>query len=216
MIGAHVQNLTAGQGTTTDANGLFNMPVQPGDTLLISHVGYQRLGWVASENWLREDVVEFFLPIDTIYLREVVIGVLPEYERFKQLIIETQPEDTFEIFGYAQIDFASLPPIVTDEDVQGELTLIGVAFDPEGLTKKGREKRKFEKMMDRKGTVDKANSKFTREWVAEATKLSGDQLTSFIAYCKFTPEYLAETTMYLIHEKMMVLLDDFMSEQSEG
>ena len=48
------------------------------------------------------------------------------------------------------------------------------------------------------------------------TSLEGDELTSFIAYCKFTPEYIAETYIYFIHEKMMALLDDFPDEQAEG
>ncbi len=105
--------------------------------------------------------------------------------------------------------------MVTEEDLQKGPTL-GFRFNMDGLTKKGKERKKLKKILERKGTVFKAQSKFNREWVAKETKLAGDQLTSFIAYCNFTPEFLAETTLYVIHEKMMAKLNDFMAEVSEG
>ena len=44
------------------------------------------------------------------------------------------------------------------------------------------------------------------------TDLSGEELTNFIAYCKFSIDYLVETTVYDIHLKMMALLVDFKAE----
>lgn len=216
VIGSHIRNLATGRATSSNHEGLFTISAKVGDTLLFSNIGYQRLGWVAEENWFDESRVEFFMSPDTIMLQEVVIGKLPEYDHFKQLIIETQPVDTdLEIFGLAAIPMDV--PVATEADMQRTTGLsMGFTFDMDGLTKRGKEKRKLEKILERKGITQKAQSKFNRDWVAKETQLSGDKLTSFIAYCDFTPEYLTKTTLYAIHEKMMALLSDFMTGYSEG
>ncbi|MEQ9406060.1 MAG: carboxypeptidase-like regulatory domain-containing protein [Cyclobacteriaceae bacterium] len=217
LIGAHIQNLTSDKLAISDGSGRFKIPVQISDTLMISFTGYQLLGWVVEQSWFEKDEVEFLISTDTIYLQEVVVGVLPDYDRFKQLILETDPPDTFEIYGMASLPPFGPPPI-TEKDLQNPVfgPSMGITFDVEGLTKKGKEKRKMQDILKDKPLMDKAYGKFNREWVAESTRLEGDELTSFIAYCKFTPEYLAKTPLYLIHEKMMALLQDFEAEGSEG
>ncbi len=74
----------------------------------------------------------------------------------------------------------------------------------------------MQEILQSKRKTNLANQKFNREWVAEMTKLEGDELTEFISYCKFSIDYLAETTVYEIHNKMMALLDDFNSERDES
>ena len=61
-------------------------------------------------------------------------------------------------------------------------------------------------------TTSTAYLKFTREWVGENTKLEGDKLTSFIAYCDFSVEYLASATLFDIHQRMMAILPEFLEE----
>lgn len=215
LIGAHIKNLASGSATSSNHEGVFSIPAQVGDTLLFSFIGYQLLGWTVKEEWFDQNLVTFELSPDTIYLAEVVIGKLPEYDRFKQLIIETQPVDTaFEIFGLAAIPM-DVPPAVTEADMQKGPSL-GFTFDMGGMTKRGKEKKKMMQILERKGMIQKAESKFSREWVSQETRLEGDQLTSFIAYCKFTPEFLSETSLFVIYEKMMGLLQNFEAEYSEG
>lgn len=217
VIGSHIRNLATGKATTSNHEGFFTLSVEEGDTLLFSHIGYQQLGWVAKRDWFEQERVEFHMQPDTIMLPEVVIGKLPTYDHFKQLIIDTQPADTtFEIFGLAAIPM-NVSPAVTEADMQRSTgPTIGFRFDTDALTKKGKEKKELTKLLERKGLLQKAHSKFNRAWVAEETRLEGDQLTSFIVYCNFSPEYLAETTLFVIHEKMMAKLIDFMAEFSEG
>ena len=218
LIGAHVQNLTSHKLTIVDEFGEFRMPVQLGDTLRISSVGYQVLGWIAEDSWFSENFVEFLLPIDTIYLQEVVIGEFPEYSRFKQIIVDTQPKDTqFWYHGVAQ-------PVMKEFNVLEKKALNNpiymathpISFLHNSFSKKAKEQRKMQQINKRKNIVNQARSKFTREWVAEVTQLEGDELTEFIAYCNFTPEYIAETYLYFIHERMMALLDDFLEEKDKG
>ena len=64
-------------------------------------------------------------------------------------------------------------------------------------------------------TTTQAELKFSREWVSESTRLEGDKLTSFIAHCNFSPAYIAQTPLYMIHERMMELLPEFLKSYEE-
>ena len=218
IIGTHIRNLTSDKLAIADEYGKFRMPVQVGDTILLTHVGYQMLGWVAEVSWFSEERVQFLLPVDTIYLEEVVIGDFPEYERFKQIIVDTKAEDTsFWYHGVPKVEMEEYT-VLEKKQYLNPLFIAAhpISFLHHAISKKEKEKRKMQKILKRSSTVETANQKFTREWVGEMTKLEGEQLTSFISYCNFTPEYLADNLQYTIHERMMALLKDFLREESEG
>lgn len=218
MIGVHVQNIGAGSLTSTNPDGKFKMPAQPGDTLVISSVGHKTLAWIADSTWFLENEIEFLLPVNTIYLDEVVVGEFPEYERFKDLIIKEQPKDTtFEIFGVPQVVMDPYPQMEKSE----YLNPVFVFFHPvsaihHSVSKKEKEKRKMQQIRKTRFTTEKAQLKFTREWVGENTKLQGDKLTSFIAYCNFSEAYLASASQFAIYELMMDLLPKFLDEYEDG
>ena len=218
MIGTHVQNLTSGKLTVSDAYGKFRIPAIQGDTLLFTNVGYQLIGWIVEDSWFDGERVEFLLPIDTIFLEEVVIGDFPEYQRFKQLIEETQPEDTsLEVYGVEPVVITG-DKRLNEKYVKSPLMALThpIDFVYQNFSKREKEKRKYHKIQQQKQLVTSAQQKFSRDWVSEMTQLKGDQLTSFIAFCDFKPQYIAETPLYIIHEKMMALLGDFLDQESEG
>ncbi len=218
IIGTHIRNLSSDKLAIADEYGKFRLPVQVGDTLMLSNVGYQVLGWVAEESWFAEERVEFLLPVDTVYLEEVVIGEFPEYTRFKQMIVNAEVEDTS--FWYHGVPQPSMEEhtVLEKKEFTNPVFIAThpISFLHNAFSKKEKEKRKMQQISKNKHITTKARQKFTREWVGEMTKLQGDQLTDFIAFCKFTPKYIAETRLYIIHERMMALLDDFMVQQAEG
>ncbi len=218
LIGAHVLNISSDKLTVTNEEGAFRIPVQVGDTLVFSNVGYQTLGWVAKESWFNQEHVQFKLPTDTTYLDEVVVHDLPEYNRFKQLIVESRPEDTsFWYHGVPQPKMEEYT-VLEKKEFSNPLFIVNhpLSFFYHKFSKREKEKRKMQTIRKQHGMVSTANQKFTREWVGEMTELKGDQLTDFISFCNFTPEYIAKTPLYMIHEKMMGLLDDFMQRKSDG
>ena len=218
LIGAHIQNLSSQKLTFSNEYGEFRLPVQDGDTIMLSNVGYQILGWIVDPSWFKKDQIEFALPIDTVYLAEVVIGDFPEYERFKKLIIDTRPDDTS--FWYHGVP----RPVMKGYDLPEKKEFmhpVAIATHPitffyHAFNKKAKEQRKMQQINKRKNIINQSQQKFTREWVAEMTRLEGNDLTDFIAFCKFTPDYIATTPVYMIHEKMMALLGDFLNEGSSS
>lgn len=218
LIGVHIQNIDAGSLTSTNAEGKFKMPAQVGDTLVFSSVGHKTLAWIADSSWFNSEEIEFLLPVNTIYLDEVVVGEFPEYEQFKELVIKEQPQDTtFQIFGVPKVVMDPYPQMEKSE----YLNPIYAFFHPisaihHSVSKKEKEKRQMQHLRRTKHMREKAQLKFTREWVSDNTKLEGDKLTSFIAYCDFSEAYLASASEFAIYELMMDLLPKFLDEYEEG
>lgn len=204
MIAVHVQNINKELITYSNPQGEFRMPVELGDTIVLSSVGHKTLAWVAEEEWTQGK--EFLLPVNTIYLDEVVVGRLPTYLRFKDKIINTQAEDSsYVIPGIPRVVITETESLNGALSMRGPFSMLHNAF-----SKEAKEKKKVKALLGNKPLRDKAALKFTREWVSQTTQLKGDMLTSFIEYCDFTLEYIAETPQYIIHEDMMALLPEFL------
>ena len=218
MIGVHIQNINAGSLTSTNAEGKFKMPAQTGDTLVFSSVGHTTLAWIADSSWFHLQEIEFLLPVNTIYLEEVVVGEFPEYEQFKELIMQEQPTDTtLEIFGVPRVVMDPYPQMEKKEFLHpAHILLHPISTIHHSVSKKEKEKRKMQYLKKTKYQRNKARTNFTREWVSENTKLEGDKLTSFIEYCNFSEAYLATSSQFAIYELMMDLLPKFLEQYEEG
>ncbi|MEP1601238.1 carboxypeptidase-like regulatory domain-containing protein [Ekhidna sp.] len=219
MIGVHIRNLQAGLLTNTNPNGTFKIPVQPGDSLELTYVGYKSLTYVIP-NGERTEVIYFHLSPAATQLAEVEVNVFPEYWRFKQLIIDSQPIDSsLVVFGLDAIPLNAYDLPANETKVRPpdyHAPAIAISFDMGGLTKKGKEQKKLQKILAQKEMERVAYRKFSRDWVAAETELTGDELTDFIAFCKFTPKYLIETSLFDIHENMMALLEEFKEKKSDS
>ncbi len=217
IIGAHIRNTSAGLVTSTNVNGKFKIPVRAGDSLTITFVGYKTIKYYVKAN--TSDTLNFRLKQEVTQLSEVEVNVFPEYARFKDLILETQPKDTaFIVSGLSEIPLDAFPIPVNEQDITPPdyyAPSLAVGFDLGGLSKKGKEKKKFQKILAKQQMVRIAQRKFNREWVANATKLSGDELTDFIAFCDFSVEYLVDATVFDIHQRMMALLDEFQADKKK-
>ncbi|MFK7954103.1 MAG: hypothetical protein AB8B73_14740 [Ekhidna sp.] len=212
MVGVHIRNIDAGSVTSSNAYGKFKIPIQTGDTLILSSVGHQTLAWIVLEEWLRSEEREFLLPVNTIYLDEVVIGELPKYDRFKEMIMEAQPVDTsLQIFGVKPVVITG-DKRLEEANIKNPLYALTspIDFVYQNLSKREKEKRHHYRLVKSQYKRERVNIKFNREWVAEMTQLEGDKLTSFIAYCNFQAEYLAKTPLYMINERMTELMPEFL------
>jgi len=202
----YVRNTTAGLITNTDTEGDFRIPVQEGDTLVISYIGYETILQEINSDLLQNESTTFQLSAKTTFLDEVTITRFPEYQQFKQQLLATDPGDSsFEVYGVPKV-------VITQEDrlnaslaIRGPFSAVHNTF-----SKRAKEQKKVRKLLQNQEGRDKARTKFTRDWVSEMTRLEGDKLTSFIAYCNFSEKYLVETPEYVIHEDMMALLPKFL------
>ena len=94
--------------------------------------------------------------------------------------------------------------------------MVRIPFDLERFTKKGKEKKKLAEILEHERKWKLANEKFNREWVASISNLDGDELTSFIAFCDFSADYIIETHLIDIKNEVLALLDDFKSTDQKA
>lgn len=91
--GVHIFIPKTGRGTTSNMYGYFSMPVLPGDSVIISAVGYQRQYYKIPKNKKESFTVIVELAADTTYLPEIEIFPYPSEEDFKAAILALQLPD---------------------------------------------------------------------------------------------------------------------------
>ncbi|MEM6737083.1 MAG: hypothetical protein AAF620_13540 [Bacteroidota bacterium] len=216
LNGAHILNISSGYLCVSRPDGSFSIPALPVDTILITHVGFNKKKLIVGEKLFEQERL-FFLHRSTTTLEEVQVTVFPAYEDFKEIILKTEPIDSsIQIFGLDQVDYSQVffPQPPSTKDPENDISVGGgFRFDLEPLTRKGREIKKLKNLLEEKNKEEIAYKKFNREWVREQTSLRGDELNEFMVFCEFSNQYLIETPLYMIREKMMTLLDEFKSKR---
>lgn len=211
LVGAHVRNITVDKITVANTEGRFLLPAQPGDTLVISTVGFARLTHIVQlTNFMGE--LQLIMKSSVTNLNEVTIMSLPSLKQFKEMIMEEKVKDTAEFwyFGVAK----PKPKQYKMESGQVHKKFLFAVLQPTdflyyNLSKKEKEKRKYYQIQKHQDTKEFVEEKFTREWVAEQTGLEGEELTDFIAFCNFSYDYLNRFPLYVIREDMMEKLIQF-------
>ena len=87
LPGVHVYIPKAGRGVTTNAVGFFSLVVVPGDSIVISSVGYKRRHYIVEPS--DKEFVTIVVPMveDVTYLKEIVIVPYPTEEVFKEAVL---------------------------------------------------------------------------------------------------------------------------------
>lgn len=211
LIGTHVRNITTDKITVTSVEGRFALPAQPGDTLLLSNIGFAQLIHIVRVGNFAE-VPILLMKTSTTSLQELTVLSLPTLKQFKEMIMEEKVKDTAEFwyFGVAK----PKPKQYKMESGQVHKKFLFAVLQPTdflyyNLSKKEKEKRKYYQIQRGQDTKENAEEKFSREWVSEQTGLEGEDLTDFIALCNFSFDYLDRFPLYVIREDMMEKLKQF-------
>ena len=218
LHGAHIQNITSQQLAISAPNGTFSLLVSEGDSIIISYTGYQFHAFKVEAHHIAERQFISLMP-DQVILKDVVVTPFPEYWRFKELILETQPVDSSVHINLPKVDkYAFYDPRTASLDGDLGAPTVSIPFDLEKFTKKGKEKKKLKEILERERKWKSAQSRFNRDWVAKLSGLTGDELTDFIAFCNFTADHIIETSLTDLKNQVLVLLEEFRSglDSSDG
>ena len=212
--GAHIYNQKSKGLAISDPEGKFTIEANLEDVITISHVGYEPVH-LTVDSLLVSEIIYVSLSSNLIQLEEVRV-LFPTYEGFKEQVLAIDPEDpVYEVYGLDQVDYSkvSFPQPPSTKDPEEDISAgFGARFDLAPLTKKGREQEKLKKLLALGRKEQLAYSKFSREWVSSETNLHADELTDFMVFCGFSLDYLANTPLYVIRERMMTLLAEFRTE----
>lgn len=216
IIGAHVRNISSNKITVTNQDGAFQINGSSGDTLVITSMGFREIIVEVSTEWSEEKLL--FMRQGSVELNEISVFSIPPIEEFKEKIKETKvPDSSF--FWYYGVD---KPVMRGDKMAEGRIhkKLLYAVFQPTSflyynLSKAEKEKRAVHEIKSQAADVEKSEMKFTREWVAEHTGYLEDELTSFIGFCSYSPQYLAKTPLYLVMEDMLIKKKEFEKQKEK-
>jgi len=85
--GVHIYVPKAGRGTTSNGVGYFSMPVLPGDSVVISSLGFKRQTMIVPNSISDFVTVVVEMVEDVTYLQEVKIMAFPTEEVFKEAVL---------------------------------------------------------------------------------------------------------------------------------
>lgn len=209
---AHIRNYYKNTVIVANQEGAFIMPVQGGDTLLISRIGYTTLKYAVPKKE-PQGVSTIFLQPKTEELQEVVITKFPTEARFKEQLLGVElPEEK----GIA-LNLPPAPPY-SDPNSAGGVTLLSKNGLITGFANKFNDKergRQFKIRMENKETQDAfIATKFNKSIAQKITGLKDEhELNEFMKFCVLPEDFLYKANEYQIHEAVMGCFKEFVASR---
>lgn len=213
---SHIVNLSKSLGTVSDANGYFSIEVKLYDTLSISSVGYKSNVFVVDS--IRNSREIIYLVKDTTRLDSVTVSRFPSEDAFKRRILETETLDTSFWYHGLPKPGPRVDVTLSENYMSNPLIILSQPFSYfyYNFSKYEKERRKYHKITTRDRDCMQAYDKLDRFWVSELTGLTGDALTSFIAFCDFSIAYLCRTPEYILREELLAKHELFKNGIDQG
>lgn len=211
----HIWNESTRQSGFSDNYGEFSIKVRGQDTLVFTALGFFGKVIVVSASSLNQ-YVEVRLKPKIYEIGEVVVRRFRNYESFKYQVLNLDlPEGkTAELQAIINVT-STAAALEADRDraIEDKQEGFGSGFGYITPLGKGinREKAFKEKMSNLKKREQVIAAKFNRALVGDITRLEGDELTEFIAFCNFSEDYLFESDLYTITEALYARLNDYHS-----
>lgn len=218
----NVRNKSRNIFTVSDKNGIFSMSVGMSDTLVLSAIGFKDC-IIAAEDILQSGTDFFVINMQPIIyeLSEVTIFPFGTYEQFKQRVLSLKlppPVDYNKMLRLPKVEMSLIPPLYDYKVVYHPVYAINhpVSYFYKRFNREERAKINYYRFITEKWPVIEAvEKKYNGEIVARLTKLEGDSLLAFMAFCNFDRDYLYRTSEYDIGITILEKLKEFRKLSAE-
>lgn len=206
---AHIINIDGNNATISDSLGTFNLEIEPGDSLMITSVGYQTHYYQYDGPW--QKVVFKSIPMEEqVYaISEVRVTPWGTYREFRQKFLDLEMKtDAEKVHPLLWKDINREPKMKEEPlnpGIMSPITMIYNIFNDEIQSR-----RKLRQLQRRKPKEKILQDKFNREQVGALTGLEGKKLERFMEFCNFSEEYLLNTKEYFILERVKLRYEQFM------
>lgn len=191
LMGVNIININKVRGSITDANGYFEIDVQPTDTLHLTLLGFQSLRVKVTNDWIKNKVAKIFLTEKAIALEEVVIR-------------------PFNLTGYLEVDSKTIPVNqnyrysisgLNNGYEAGEYSpgafgkVLGSIFNPADMLynffgKKSTELKKLKEMKKDDTVRTLLESKFDRETLAVLLGIDKKEIPEILQRCNYSESFI--------------------------
>jgi hypothetical protein len=197
---AHVINTKQYRATISDSSGNFKIRIEPGDTVLITAIGYENKQYVYEGEY--QEVIFKAIPMaEKLYkIDKVEITPWGTYRDFKNKFISLDVENPRDAIHPRLWKELPEPPedlSPREPTILNPISLLYYTFSEEGKSL-----RKLKELEARKPIEDKIDEKYNREIVGNLTGLEGKELERFMKFCNFTEQYLLDKKKYTILKRV--------------
>ena len=209
----HVVNTGIGKGTVANMLGYFKMPIQIGDTLIISAIGFHRM---AIPSWGQFSSDSLYYPIrltpKSYQIKEIRVTRFGSYQRFikeaatMDLPISEEEKLQTKLHNYLKEGITDMKLVKTPAATGG------FAFGEDWFSKQNK-KIEAKKAENKKWKV--IFNKFSSETVTQLTGLKDAEAMAFMEYCNFTEGYLLTASDYEVHKNILDKFEEYSKLKDE-
>jgi hypothetical protein len=186
--------------------------MNPGDTLIITSIGYQQKKYRYLGEWKKVVFRSIPLKEEVYEISQIEITPWGTYNEFKRKFMSLDMETPRENLHPLIWDDLPPRPEKIDPIEPGIMNPVSMIYNI--FSKEGKERRKYMELTKHEKKERKIEAKFNRKNVGELTGLEGDKLDRFMDFCNFTDEYILDTKEYFILERVKKKYKQFMKLDS--
>lgn len=196
---AHIIDIQQQKGVVADTMGYFGIWVKPGDTLNISAIGFDYYEYRV-DGFIKDSTVRIGLQSRYYEIPEVSISYLGTYKQFEYKVVHLKLPDigindaAEKIFKHVDVQ----PDFVPSTSIFNPVSMFYSMF-----SKEAKDIHKYLKLRENQDVVDKARKSFNIDVVHNLTGLEGFEAREFMAFCKFTDEYIASISEYKLYHEIL-------------
>ena len=213
---AHILVKGKRSGQICDSLGIFHLQVEKLDTLIISALGFKTQEWAVP--FISNTTLPLFYPIPlekTAYLiNEVNVFAFGTWDEFKADFLKLEIKDDYVLNSQITKELAPFqtkkPNIVPPQYRQKieKFTFIHALIAPTDflfakLSRSEKRKKRITKMIKEEWRIKKLNQYYTSDIVSTHTRLKGQALEDFMAYCGPKLEITKISSRYDIAEQIV-------------
>lgn len=197
----HVMNLTDSLATISSLEGAFKIPVQVGDSLIFTSIGYHSKALIVSQNELEADYIEVKLAQREYQLGEVEVNPLGTKEQFRKKFMELEVDDgTIEIVGVKgpSKDRRTIPITEDANEIKKAKHLFKspASFLYGNFSKDAKMRQELHRLEAQKEKHQRNNKKFNEDVVHRISGYEGVRLVEFMNYCNFSEDQIYRYSDY--------------------
>jgi len=190
VAAAHVLNLTDSLATITSPEGAFKIPVQLGDSLVFSSIGYHMRAIIISEKQLLSDFLQINMAARDYQLSEVEVNPLGTKDQFRKKFMDLEVDDgSIEIAGIKKppVDPRTIPVTEDKNEIKKAKYLLSPAsFIYGNLSKDAKARQELHRLEAEKEKHRYNYQKFNDPKVENITGYTGEKLHEFMDFCNFS------------------------------
>jgi len=188
----NIVNLNQVKGTSTDENGVFEVPAKVNDTLHFSYLGYKSIKVKVTNDWLKFGDVKIEMTELALALEEVVVNQL-RLTGFLEVDIKQVPIKTNYRYSISGLPTAGYEAGTNSRS--GVSKVLGAIFNPADFLhnifgKKPKELRKLRQMKQDDEIRNLLASRFDREMLMVLLQVDKVDLDEIVSQCNYSKDFI--------------------------